>query len=270
MLKPLLPLFLIAGPALAEMDLTSQVPGLAIAALDDVPNSPMDQGDREGCSHKLVGGPTTPAGEVAHFQGWGVTAEVPLGDLTAVSFVGRFGQGTSGSCELLDGNLGLFAGDRLQAVIYATDPEKTLIGFAVPFGDGGLRLWSGDFLPVPLADVQRTASGGIAVVPLAQREPVCNGAAELPLMYGLPIDRARALLIAEGWQPVTGQTNTASYAAEIAAAGVPEVEDCSGTGFGYCAYRYTGAAGTLNVTTMGEIGEDGSLPMVTDYGMDCR
>lgn len=268
MLKPLVPLLLIAGPALAEMDLSSQVPGLAIAALDDVPNSPMNQGDREACTHKLVGAPTTPAGEVAHFQGWGVTAEVRLGDLTAVSFVGRFVQGTSGSCELLDGNVGIFRGDRLLAVIYAEDPEKQLIGYASPFGTG-LRLWSGDFLSAPMADVAVTPAG-VAIVPLAASESVCNGAASVPLIYGLPIDHARQALAAAGWQPIAGQTNPASYAAEIAAAGVPEVEDCSGTGFGYCAYRYTGPAGELGVTTMGEIAEDGTLPAVVGYGVDCR
>jgi hypothetical protein len=268
MLKPLLPLLLLATPALAQMDLSSQVPGLAIAPLDDVPNSPMNQGDREACAHKLVGAPTTPAGEVAHFQGWGVTAEVPIGDLTAVSFVGRFGQGTSGSCELLDGNVGLFRGDRLLAVIYSEDPERLLIGSARAFGSG-LRLWSGDFQPVPLADVVLTPAGA-AVVPLAASEQVCNGAASVPLIYGLPIDRARQALAAAGWQPITGQTNPLSYAAEIAAAGVPEVEDCSGTGFGYCAYRYTGPAGELSVTTMGEIAENGALPAVVGYGVDCR
>lgn len=268
MLKSLLPLLLLSSPALAEMSLSSQVPGLAIAALDDVPNSPMDQGDREACAHKLVGAPATPAGEVAHFQGWGVTAEVPLGDLTAVSFVGRFGQGTSGSCELTDGNVGLFQGDRLLAVIYAEDPDKLLIGHVRPSGTG-LRLWSGDFLSAPLADVTVTPAG-VAVVPLAASEPVCNGPGSVPLIYGLPIDRARDLLAQSGWQPITGQTNPLSYAADIAAAGVPEVEDCAGTGFGFCAYRYSGPAGELGVTTMGEIGADGTLPAVVGYDVDCR
>jgi hypothetical protein len=48
------------------------------------------------------------------------------------------------------------------------------------------------------------------------------------------------------------------------------VQECSGTGFGFCDYAYAGPAGTLSVITMGEIGEDGRLPVVSDYGVDCR
>lgn len=272
MLKPLLPLLLLATPALAEIPLSSGVPGLAVAPLSDLPPAPMAQGDRDGCLHKLLPAFTTPGAEVAHFQGWGVTAEQPFGALTAVSFVGRFTQGTSGSCELTDGNVGLFDGDRLVAVIYATDPQETLIGSIAPFGTGTLRLWSGDYLPQPLADVLPDGAGGARVVPLAAAEPVCGGAAEVPLIYGQPVDRARRALRQAGWQPLphAGARGEMGIAAEIAAAGVPEVEECSGTGFGFCSYRYGGPAGTLSLTTAGEFGEDGTLPAVAFYGVDCR
>ncbi|MFN3280515.1 MAG: hypothetical protein ACK40I_02435 [Tabrizicola sp.] len=32
----------------------------------------------------------------------------------------------------------------------------------------------------------------------------------------------------------------------------------------------TGQADSLGVTTMGEFGEDGSFPVVADYGVNCR
>jgi hypothetical protein len=265
-------LALLPAPALAEAPFTSAVPGLAIAPLDDVPPAPRDQGDRDACLHKLVPAFTTPGGEVAHFQGWGVTAEAAFGPLTAVSFVGGFAQGTSGSCALTDGNVGFFTGDRLQAVLYATDAQETRIGSIAPFGTGGLRLWSGDYLPQPLADILPTPDGGITVQPLAGVEPVCNGTGQVPLIYGQPIDRARGALIAAGWTPVpyAESRGDIGLAPDIAAAGVPEVEECSGTGFGFCAYRYSGPAGELSVTTIGEFGEDGSLPAVAFYGVDCR
>ncbi|GAB1362101.1 hypothetical protein MASR1M32_13370 [Rhodobacter sp.] len=57
-------------------------------------------------------------------------------------------------------------------------------------------------------------------------------------------------------------------AADIAARGVTEVEDCSGTGFGFCSYLYVGPAGGLSVITAGEIW-DGGLPTVTGYAMTC-
>ena len=260
---------LIATPAAAE--LASQVQGLDIVALDRLPKAPADKGDAEFCGHLAIQ-PETAAGRAAQDLGWTVTAEVRFGDLTAVSFVGSFVQGTSGSCLRQDGNVGFFAGDRLTALIYATDAKEMPIGFVRPFADTGLRLWSGDYLPMPIADIQPRA-GGITVTPLAAIEPVCNGSAEIPLIYNLPIDIARKELEKSGWQPVpyTGDRSEGmGLDAEIAARGVPEVEVCSGTGFGFCGYGYAGPAGRLGVTTMGEFGEDGNFPSVVGYGVDCR
>ncbi len=59
----LLALTLPAAPAFAEARFTSQVPGLDITALADLPPAPATQGDREACRHKLVSAPATPAGE---------------------------------------------------------------------------------------------------------------------------------------------------------------------------------------------------------------
>lgn len=264
-------LVLATTPALAETPLASQIPGLDIVALDRLPAAKGGPGDAEFCSHLSIE-PETAAGRAAQGLGWTVTAEAPFGDLTAVSFVGSFVQGTSGTCLRQDGNVGFFAGDRLVALIYATDATEMPIGFIAPFADTGLRLWSGDYLPMPLADIQ-PAANGITVTPLAASEPVCNGAAQVPLIYNLPIDIARKELAKAGWQPVpyTGdRSESMGLDAEIAARGVPEVDICSGTGFGFCGYAYTGAAGSLGVTTMGEFGEDGSFPTVAGYGVDCR
>lgn len=258
-----------ASPALAEASYTSTVPGLAIAPLTDLPPAPMNQGDREFCLHKLVPQFTTPGGEVAHFQGWGVTGEEPFGPLTAVSFVGGFTGGTSGGCELNDGNIGLFQGGDLKAVIYATDPQSTLIGFVAPLWPDGLRIWSGGYLAEPLADIRPDGAGGAAIVPLAASETVCGGAAEVPLIYGLPILEARQRLIAAGWQPVprAADQGVDSLTTGLIAEGIPEVDECSGTGYGFCAFRYTRPTADLSVTTAGE---GGSMSPVVGYGEACR
>lgn len=257
--------------ALAQT-LTSLVDGLEITALTDLPPAPSDQGDRDLCGHKLVESPQTSAGAFVAAKGWAVTSEQAFGQLTAVTFVSGFIQGTSGTCELRDGNLGLFSGMQPVALVYAVDSEKILIGTASPFGPTGLRLWSGDYLPAPLADIQPTGTD-ITVTPLAASEPVCNGTAEVPFIYGMSLTLARQKLMQAGWQPVpfTGDRSEGfGLAPDIAAAGAPEVEDCSGTGFGFCSYAYAGPAGTLSVVTIGEFTEDGSLPVVSDYGADCR
>lgn len=262
------------APALAFADpaLETQVAGLEIVALSDLPAAPKSGEVGEFCQHLLADPITTPAGAVVKAKGWKVTAETPFGALTAVSFISSAEQATSGTCDLLDGNLGFFDGIQLVALVYASDAKETLIGRVVPFGDKGLRLWSGDTLPQPLADVQPAGADGIAVTRLAPLEDVCNGTAKVPLIYGMPIDQARSLLAQHGWQPVpfAGERSTVyGIAPDLVAAGLPEVAECSGTGFGFCSFSYAEPAGTLFVTTAGEISEDGTLPSVADYGMDC-
>ncbi len=261
-----------ASPAWAEAQVQSQVPGLDIVALDRLPPAPSGASDGDFCG-PLKEVAETSAGRAVERLGWRVTAEAQFGDLTAVSFVGSFVQGTSGSCLVQDGNVGFFAVDRLVALVYAADADDLPVGFVVPFAQTGLRLWSGDYLPMPIADIQPLDGGGIALTPLAGSEPVCNGTAEVPLIYGKPIDVARKKLADAGWQPVPysgDRSESMGLDAEIADRGVPEVEVCSGTGFGFCGYNYAGPAGTLGVTTVGEFGEDGSFPIVSDYGVGCR
>lgn len=260
----------LATPAAAELALRVDTIGLDLVALESLPPAPRDQGETDFCRHLFLETVTTPGGQAAAALGWHVTAELPLGDLTAVSFVGGATPATSGTCELHDGNVGFYSGTRLVALLYGTNPEDLLIGRIRPFGDG-LRILSGDTLPGTTADIVRTGDTLSATDP-AQDEPVCNGTGLVPQIEGLPIDEARARLMRVGWQPVSGDPAQQSFgqAQAIAAAGIPEVEDCSGTGFAFCAYRYTGQAGSLSVVTAGEGGESGGLPLVSSYGVDCR
>jgi hypothetical protein len=261
----------IAAPALAELALTSTVDGLTLVALDTLPAAPANQGEAEFCVNLASTSPETPAGRAVQANGWQVTAELPFGDLTAVSFVGGAIPATSGTCELLDGNVGLFSDGQLVALLYGTDPAMPLIGRIEPFGKADLRIWSGDIVPMAVADLQRVGDG-ITTSPLAAEEAVCNGAATVPNIFNLPIDEARTRLIGAGWEPVPGDPaqQALGWAKDVAAAGVPEVEDCSGTGLAFCSYNYTSAAGDLSVITAGDGSENGGLPLVSSYGADCR
>jgi hypothetical protein len=258
----------LAAPVSAQVPVASQVPGLSIVAMDNLPATRGITGEAaDFCAHLFIA-PATPAGRAVAAQGWSVTAEIPFGPYTAVSFAGAADPATSGTCDLLQGNVGLFSGDRLVALIYADAGTPSRIGSARPFGTGGLRVLSGEVIPAPQADLRLVGATGIAVTPLALDEPVCNGTALVPLVEGLPIDMARALLIAAGWQPVIPADAPFALAADIADAGVPEVQDCSGTGFAFCAYTYVGPAGALSVITAGEPTED-ALPAVTGAGVTC-
>lgn len=261
----------LATPAGAEIAVSSQSYGFALVPLDTLPAAPADTGETAFCDHLFLTTPETAAGQDAQAKGWHVTAELPFGDLTAVSFIGSALPATSGTCELIDGNVGFYSGDQLVALLYGTLPDEAMIGRIRPFGDTGLRVLSGDVLPYTMADLTQDGAS-ITVTDPADNEPVCNGTATIPQIEGLPIDKARTLLQQSGWTPVPGDPaqHAFSQAAEIAAAGVPEVEDCSGTGFAFCAYRYTGPAGDLSVITAGEGGESGGLPLVARYSVDCQ
>ena len=263
-----------ATPASAAPGVTtaSQVRGITIVALSALPKAPAYTGDRALCDH-LLRPAETDAGRAVAALGWGVTGEGPLGPYQAVSFVGGYTAGTSGTCELTNGNVGIFAGDKLVALAYAPEGSPLSLGSIAVFGAGGLRIWDGDVLPTPVADMRVIGGTGVAVTPMATDEPVCGGAARVPFIYGLPIGMGRDLLAEAGWQPAD-QTASGSQspgqAQDLAAAGLDEVEDCSGTGFAFCRFDYAGPTGALSVTTAGEMTEDGDLPFVVGYGATCH
>lgn len=248
----------------------SQVPGLAFTPLASLPRAPAGA-DGRLCGFTRPG--QTPAGRAVTGAGWVVTGEERLGRLQAVSFAGAFKSGTSGSCEVQQGNVALFEGERLLAVAYAEPGAKRSIGGILPLEivgqPAGLRLWDGDFLSQPLADLRAQPDGTLALQALAPEETRCQGRATLPLLYGKPIDEARRLLQQRGWTPVPAQRSPGDIdprADALVKAGITEVESCSGTGFGYCNFTYRGAAGPLSVTTVG----DGDRPSVSDYGVQCK
>ncbi|MGL4310774.1 MAG: hypothetical protein ACRCSU_09820 [Paracoccaceae bacterium] len=257
-----------SGPAVTA---GSRVDGISVSLLDMLPNAPATAGQRDRCDHLLVQ-PDSPAARSVAEKGWAVTADMPFGPYQAVSFVGRMEPATSGTCDLSEGNVGIFSGGDLVAIVYMAPDQIQKIGRVVPFGDGGLRIWNGDVLPAPLADIRLAPRAGISVIPLAQVDELCGGAAAVPFIYGQPIDAARKMLMESGWAPVdqTASGNRISgVAKDLAEMGIVEVDDCSGTGFGFCGYEYRGLSSTLSVVTVGETASDGSLPVVSGYGVRC-
>ncbi|MCU0829029.1 MAG: hypothetical protein MUE52_16950 [Tabrizicola sp.] len=263
-------LSLLASPALAELTVSSTADGFKAVLLDSLPTAPAN-GSVPGFCSLVLDDPVTPAGQTVQALGWQITAELPFGTLTAVSFAGRVTPATSGTCELLDGNVGLFDGDRLVALIYGTSLDEPLIGQIRPFGSDALRILSGDILPGSMADI-RLEGETLTVTAPAAEEPVCGGQAIIARIEGLPIDEARQNLVASGWSPVQGLSEDRSlgWARELAGMGLPELQECSGTGFGFCLFSYDHPAARLNVVTAGELGEDGSLPAVVRSWAECR
>ncbi|WP_160000168.1 hypothetical protein [Roseomonas sp. 18066] len=252
-----------AGPPALRVN--SFVPGLSFTLLSALPAAPAGAASRQGCESMLQK-PAGAAGQQVAAAGWGVTGEAAIGRYQAVSFAGGFEGGTSGSCQVSQGNLAIFEGGRLLAVAYAPRGAARGIGTVEPLAPDGLRLWDGDFLPQPLADLKAGQNDVLAILPLAAQEAVCAGRATVPNIYGLPIDLARQRLRQQGWTPVPAtRAGAEGREGALAKQGITEVEGCSGTGFGFCRFGYRGPAGLLGVTTVG----DASPPVVSGYGVQC-
>lgn len=234
-----------------------------IAVLPKAPASAASQADCGAIA------PKSAAAKAVEAAGWGVTGEARMGRYQAVSFAGAFEVGTSGSCSIAKGNVGLFEGGALVALAYVPASSAETIGGVLPFEGRGLRIWSGDYLPQPVADIlPDDTADGVTVHPLASAEKLCGGKVAVPNVYGLPISKARRQLRAKGWKPVPvdpATTREDSREDALVARGITEVDSCSGTGFGFCAYGYTSPQASLSVVTVG----DDEDPTVSGYSVEC-
>jgi hypothetical protein len=252
--------------AMAEehVGFTSEVRGVAFDPMSQLPRAPASAASRSECAGQVIDAKSAAAREVAE-AGWGVTGEAKVGDYQLVSFAGSFEPGTSGSCFVSKGNVGVFEGTALRAVAYARPGSKETIGRIQPFGKDGARIWHGDIVPAPIADIRRSAQG-LVIGKLAAEEQTCGGS--VPPINDMPITRARKELIAAGWSPVnhgTPDDRIDEREQTLAQLGVTEVDSCSGTGFGYCSFDYRKGKAKLGVTTVG----DNEDPAVSDYGVSC-
>jgi len=222
--------------------------------------------DRGFCGHHEVA-PQTPAGRTVAEAGWAVISEEPLGPLIAVSFVAGFRSMTSGACVLAGGRIGFFGGVELLALVEARPPDGTGTGRLRRVGPDRLRIWSGEMLPRPVADIILT-EGAPMIVPLARTDAFCDGSLKMPLIHGLSLSDASALLAAHGWEPDPVAQPSDPLAARLAARGFTGAEHCSGTGFGFCSLTFVQGGATASVLTFGNV-ERPAGPDVADYVVTC-
>lgn len=271
-----LPAILIcAAPAVAQqLQVASQREGIEIVATSELPTGPGTDDEASVCGFPEADNRSVGA-EAVSAAGWLVTNQYGQGAFDYVSFVGRATPGTSGSCLYEDGHVAVFRGEELLAVVSPAADSDRDIGMIVGWQDqGGVRIFDGEYLPAPLADLKVHAENLALVRPVATRDSFCGGRIEVPNVYGLPIHQARILLLDEGWGLHQAQSLAPSDpASDIAQGegGLPEIQGCAGTGFGYCNFQYDWADGvaTLTLTTAGDWPE-GSSPPVVNYGAECN
>lgn len=246
----------------------SEIEGAKLVAETTLPRSPEAQSVASYCDNypaKTLG----PAGRQVASQGWIVTSEAALGGHQVVTFVSGFDPGTSGICFARNAHIGVFdAGGKLVALTSSSPSANGFLGTVEPLESGALLVWGGDGPGPPVGELH-TKEGGFRLTEIAPERSFCGGRAVVPNVYGKPLDAARKALIAGGWQPLPPERAPEwGAAADLAKAGVIEVEDCSGTGVGYCGYNYRGAAGVLGVTTVGGEPEPAGNTVVS-YDVRC-
>lgn len=262
----------VASPAYADgPTVDSQVKALHIAVRDALPPPRDPQVLEEGhfCRMQVIT-PKTAAGRAVAARGWYVTSEVPLAGHTSVGAFSRGGEGTSGTCFIADGNIFVFRGPALAAIVYgdaSDDDSGGLIGGVTGTSlPDRVRITDRTPPDIAHADLQFGADT-ITVVPVAERETFC-GRLELPNLRGKEIPEVRKLLARQGWRPDPPEApEEAGYDAAngYRAEGMPEFETCSGTGYGFCAVNYAHAGGArLHVTTVGD-----EPPTVSAYDVEC-
>jgi hypothetical protein len=258
------------GAAAEAPTFDSQVAGIHATALAQLPPAPAREPDDDpGCMDGRGGGIRSAAARQLRAAGWAVNSEQLLDGYHLLGFHAHARAGISGSCLLRDGNVAVYRDSRLLGVVYGTpddaDAPAPVASVAASAAAHTVRLWDGDIVASASADLQ-LGPDAIRVLPVAVDEAVCGGRARLPNVRGQPIAQARRALIAAGWTPrrAAAPAGDDGLRQTLAADGIVELDDCSGTGFMYCGFGYTHAGGlALDVTTVGE------GYRVQDYGVRC-
>ncbi|RQT51095.1 hypothetical protein DF043_31045 [Burkholderia cepacia] len=254
----------------APLRTASDIAGASLVPLGVLPHSPED-GSLDPFCERYRAKTTTAAGREVAKRDWIVKSEAPLGRYTVVTFSSGFRAGTSAICFARNGNIGVFDGTTLVALGYTARKAGWQLGSVDRLENGALLIWGGDGPAPPVGELHEE-NGGLRLTGVAAESTHCGGRAVVPNVYGAPLDAARRILIAHGWQPLRPREKPQATdgAATLAKHGIFEAEACSGTGMGYCALRYRNAAGVLGVTTAGGEPDKPSANTVIDYRVACR
>ena len=109
----------------AKYALRSHVKGIHIGSLKELSKNPHD--DDKSCLPYERAAISSDA-KMAKSAGWHITAEETVGNLTAISFVGACTAASGNSFKPIDGNVGLYDGDQLKAVVYGKKVARVARG----------------------------------------------------------------------------------------------------------------------------------------------
>lgn len=234
----------------------SRVRGIRITRSSTLPENPRGASACEDYEANV----STSQGRFVQSKGWFVTAESRLGSFNAVSFVGACDPITGSLFSPVDGNVAVFEGEQLRAIVYGKGVGALE---AIP-NSASLRITDGTGTSAPLADLQASSSK-LTVNRVASTDRVCTSSIPLPNVFGMSVERARDKLGKAGWSPIEQPAEDSSEGAgpELREKGITEISGCSGIGLGFCEFVYRHSSGPIV-----EFTAPGDDP-ISSYSLDC-
>ena len=199
-------------------------------------------------------------------KGWGILSEVRLAKYHFIAFAGSFDGGTSGICRISQSNIAIFEQDNLLGIIYLDGSDASLIGSIRLMDAGFIRVFSGDTIQMPVADIHFSLSG-FELKTISALTAYCNGTSIVPSVFGKDIIEARNELIDYGFEPIEAiEPSLPVWRMNLIDDGIREVDACSGSGYSFCKFRYKNENSSVNLITAG----DNAFPSVVRIGVNCK
>ena len=199
-------------------------------------------------------------------KGWKILSEVRMAQYHFIAFAGSFDPVTSGACIISRSNIAIFEKEQLLGVVYLDDVKSSLIGSLRLMDAGFIRVFSGDIIQDPVADIQLSLNG-FEMKPISDLTAYCNGGSILPSIIGKNIIEARNALFDYGFEPIEAtEPMVISWRQYLIDYGIREVDGCSGTGFAFCSFSYENESGFVDLITAGE----DDFPTVVRSRVKCK
>jgi len=199
-------------------------------------------------------------------KGWGILSEVSLAKYHFIAFAGSFSGGTSSTCSISQSNIAIFEQDNLLGIIYLDASDASLIGSIRLMDAGFIRVFSGDAIQMPVADIHLSLNG-FELKTISALTAYCNGTSIVPSVFGKDIIEARNVLINYGFEPIEAiEPSLPVWRMNLIDAGIREVDACSGSGYSFCRFSYNNENSSVNLITAG----DDAFPSVVRIGVNCK
>ena len=199
-------------------------------------------------------------------KGWGILSEVRLAKYHFIAFAGSFDGGTSGTCSISQSNIAIFEQDNLLGIIYLDASDASLIGSIRLMDAGFIRVFSGNTIQMPVADIHLSLNG-FELKTISDLTAHCNGTSIVPSVFGKDIIEARNELINYGFEQIEAiEPSLPVWRMQLIDAGIREVDACSGSGYSFCKFRYKNENSSVDLITAG----DDAFPSVVRIGVNCK